>query len=191
MPHPDALKWNTRYSSDPHRSEQKRPHALLTSHLHLLPAPGLAVDMACGTSASGLFLAAHKWQVICLDVAESALRHAQVRARKDTLPISFAVMDLTYPWLPVSSFDAILNFYYLARPLWETYKKSLKPGGVLFFETYVWQPGIEMNPAHYLQPDELRQAFMDWEILHYHELNCPRSSDKLRQIAQLIVRAPI
>jgi hypothetical protein len=34
-------------------------------------------------------------------------------------------------------FDVILNFYYLSRLLWDTYRKALKPGGLLFFETFV------------------------------------------------------
>ncbi len=190
MPHPDSEKWNALYNAESHLSAPRSPHSLLASHLDLLPEPGLALDIACGTTSTGLFLAAHQWQVIGLDVAASAVRIAQARARGTAIPISFVVMDLTDPWLPDSHFDVILNFYYLSRPLLQLYKKILKPGGVLFMETFVWQPGIELNPNHYLQPDELRNAFHGWEII-FSETNIRQhSNDKSRKIDQIIVRRP-
>jgi tellurite methyltransferase len=191
VPHPDSIKWNALYNSDPKRSEPQTAHALLKSHIDLLPAHGLALDIACGTSSTGRYLASRKWRVIGLDVAVNALRMAQGQARKDALSISFAVLDLSDPWLPESTFDVILDFYFLSRPLFTLYKKTLNPGGMLFFETFVWQPGIEMNPEHYLQPDELRTAFIDWDILHYEESTQVHTSDKMRKIAQLVARRPL
>jgi len=190
MPNPDALEWNARYQSEPQRRIPRAARSLLTAHIEQLPASGLALDMACGTASTSLYLAARGWQVIGLDVAESALRLAQVQARKAKLPASFAVMDLTDPWLPASHFDVILNFYFLVRPLWSLYKEALKPGGLLFFETFLWQPEIELRPERYLLPDELRQAFADWEILHYKENDHPHGQSRLRRIAQLVARKP-
>jgi len=191
MPHPDAVEWNARYQSDPRHSVSKAARALLTEHIDLLPASGLAIDMACGTAATGQHLAARGWRVIGLDVAENALRLAQIEARRQALPISFAVIDLNDLWLPDSHVDVILNFYFLLRPLWTLYKKALRPGGFIFFETFVWQPGGELKPEHYLQPDELRQAFIDWDILHYKEVNQPLATHRARRIAQLVARKPL
>lgn len=123
-------------------------------------------------------------------MAEIALRLAQAQALKEAVSISLAVMDLTDLWLPESHFDVILNFYFLAHPLWAVYKKSIKPGGFLLFETFVWQPDIEMKPDHYLLPGELRQAFIDWDILFYEEKNHFHNSRKIRRIAQLVARKP-
>lgn len=190
MPHPDALLWNARYAADDFQFRQE-PRPLLTSRLNLLPETGLALDVACGTSPTGIFLAAHGWQVIGLDVAETALRHAQARARKEALPVSLAVVDLTNVHLPAARFDIILNFYFLERLLWRAYQKALKPGGLLFFETFLWHPEVEEHPEYYLQPDELRQAFAGWDILHYDEINRPRHNEHgTRRIAQLVARKP-
>jgi hypothetical protein len=188
LPNPDAIEWNARYETDPQRSDPRDPRTLLTNHLDMLPARGLAVDMACGTSASGLFLASRGWQVIGLDVAESALRIAQARARSERIGISLAVFDLTNPWLPECHFDIILNFYFLVRPLWALYKKAIKPGGLLFFETFLWQPTIEIRPERYLQPGELKQAFSDWDILLYEETDHHRYLPQMRRCARLIAR---
>jgi SAM-dependent methyltransferase len=190
MPHSDETKWNSRYRSEKSGYLSRQPHALLTSYTDSLPETGLVLDIACGLAASSLSLAARHWRVIGLDIAEAALRLVQEKARKTDIPVSLAVIDLTSPWLPDSYFDAILNFYFLSRSLWDVYKKSLKPGGWLFVETFVWQPGIDVDREYYLHPGELRQAFSDWEIMHYKELQRPHASDAKRQVAQFVARKP-
>ena len=151
---------------------------------------GLAVDMACGLSASGLLLAERGWRVIGLDVAESALRFAQSAARQKQLSIHFAVLDVLNTWLPEDHFDLVLNFYFLSRPLFEVYKHTLKPGGLLFFETFVWQPGIDLRPEHYLHPGELERIFSNWDILVSEEVDDPRHFNPSRRTARLIARKP-
>jgi SAM-dependent methyltransferase len=117
---------------------------------------------------------------------------AQGRAKKEHLPISFAVMDLMNPWFPPAHFDVILNLYFLSRPLWKHYREALKPGGLLFFETYLSEKGND--PARYLQTQELRQAFTDWEIIHYLEterqVRSHNGVDGMRWSAQLVARKP-
>jgi SAM-dependent methyltransferase len=125
-----------------------------------------------------------------LDVSENALRLAQAQANKKKLDASFVAMDLADPWLPEDHFDAIMNFYFLSRPLLERYHTAVKPGGLLFFETFVWQPAIQIRPEHYLQPDELRFRFSDWEILLYEETGQTRHSPGTRRVARLIARRP-
>jgi SAM-dependent methyltransferase len=167
---------------------------LLVSHLDLLPRGGLVLDVACGTTPTGLHLARQGWRVIALDVSTVALRIAHSKVREEGLPVSFAVMDLTNPWLTPGRFDVILNFYYLSRPLWETYRKTLKSGGLLFFETFLrddsFSVEVDGNPLYYLEPNELRSAFEDWEIIHYEETQRVSHSNKSRQIIQLVARKP-
>jgi SAM-dependent methyltransferase len=192
MTHPDALRWDDRYSHETERYSLRGPRPLVTSHLELLPRGGLILDAACGTTSTGRYLAARGWRVIALDVSLAALRLARQRVRKEASPISFAVVDMVDPWLPSAHFDVILNFYFLSRPLWPAYRKSLKPGGLLFFETYLREAGT--NPAHYLDSQELRLAFEDWEIIHYLEIerrvHPHDDADRTRWSAQLVARKP-
>jgi hypothetical protein len=82
-----------------------------------------------------------------------------------------------------------LNFYYLSRPLLRTYRKALKLDGLLFFETFLWEPGIETNFDHYLQPGELEGFFGDWQIIQRADVeHPPTSSSQARRSAQLIAR---
>jgi tellurite methyltransferase len=193
MPHPDALRWNHRYTHDITRSVHRLPRHLVISHLDLLPRNGLVLDTACGTTPTGRYLASRGWRVIALDVSIAALHLAQHQVRKEALPVSMAVMDLSDPWLPREYFDVILNFYYLSRPFWKTCREALKPGGLLFFETFLRE--ADMNPNHYLDSLELKIAFEDWEIIRYAEIqrssHSPDHPDKKRRVAQLVARKPI
>ena len=191
MPHPDALLWNARYASESH-SIPRSPRGLVTSHLNLLPPDGLILDVACGATPTGLYLARRGWRVIALDVAETALRRIQPRVQKEALPVSLAVMDLMNPWLPPNHFDVILNFYFLSFEIWSTYRKALKPGGLLFFETFIYDPNLEMNPAHFLREGELQAAFQDWDVIHYAEILRPHhdAPTSNRRVAQLLARKP-
>jgi SAM-dependent methyltransferase len=192
MPHPDALRWDERYSRETGRFALRSPRHLITSHLDLLPPNGLILDAACGTTSTGRYLAARGWRVIAVDVSHAALRLARHKVRKDASPISFAVMDLVDPWLPESYFDVILNFYYLSRQIIPTYRQALKPGGLLFFETYLRER--HTNAERYLESQELRRFFDDWDILHYLEVErLVRSHsgyEEARWTAQLIARKP-
>ncbi|MBL8102178.1 MAG: class I SAM-dependent methyltransferase [Anaerolineales bacterium] len=198
MSHPDALIWDDRYSNDVRWQSRRPPRSLLTSYQNLLPHSGLVLDAACGTTPTGLHLARQGWQVIALDVSNAALRIAQSEVQKEALPISFALMDLTNPWLPSNRFDIILNFYYLSRPLLSTYRKSIKRGGLLFFETFVRdefiQNEVDGNPHHYLEPHELKTSFADWNIIHYEETQrASRSTERRnrsRRIVRLVARKP-
>lgn len=197
MPHPDALIWDDRYSNDTRWRDLRSPRDLLTTHQNLLPLNGLVLDAACGTTPSGLHLARQGWQVIALDVSNAALRIAQSEVQKEALPVSFALMDMSNPWLPSNRFDVVLNFYYLSRPLLSTYRKSIKRGGLLFFETFVRDDAgseVDGNSHHYLEPNELRTSFADWNIIHYKETQrASRSTErrnKSRRIAQLVARKP-
>ncbi len=191
MPHPDASRWDERYRQNPEQWLRRPPHQLVRVFAHLLPSQGLALDVAAGTAASGLFLAEHGLAVIALDISLTGLRLAQQRARQAFLPLSLAVMDLSDPWLPDHHFDVILNFYYLSRPLLQRYRQALKPGGLLFFETYL-KDSLHTS-EHYLEGGELRRAFADWEIIYSQE--GPRRGHReeyaTRRIAQLVARKPL
>jgi SAM-dependent methyltransferase len=200
MPHPDALRWDERYSHETERFALRSPRHLITSHLDLLPPNGLILDAACGTTSTGRYLAARGWRVIAVDVSHAALRLARHKActersrsvRKDASPISFAVMDLVNPWLPSAHFDVILNFYYLSRPIIPTYRQAVKPGGLLFFETYLRER--HSNSERYLESQELRRFFDDWDILHYLEVerlaHARSGYEEMRWTAQLIAHKP-
>jgi tellurite methyltransferase len=193
MSHPDARLWNARYQADKDYWIRRQIYPLVRSFAVQLPKGGLALDVAAGAASAGIFLAGRGLRVIAMDVSEAGLRLAQQRARELSLPLVLVVMDLNDPVLPPSHFDVILNFYFLSRQLFACYRQALKPGGWLFFETFVQSDDDRSgNPQHYLEPGELHAAFQEWEILHYAETWRKREGGTLtsRKVAQLVARKP-
>lgn len=158
----------------------------------MLPQTGLALDAAAGVANNGRFLARQGLRVIALDISEVALRAALERARQEGFSLEAAVMDLSDPWLPSARFDVIVNFRFLERSTFPVYRQALKPGGLLFFETYVKRvPGLQ-GPDYYLNPGELYSAFRDFEILYWEELAIDTGEEKpKRATARLVARKPV
>lgn len=191
MPHPDAHRWDARYAQDKERWLEHHPRQLLVDYADLLPDTGLALDAASGVGVNSLFLARRGLHVIALDISEVALRLALRQARSEGLPLYAAVYDLYSPWLPEASFDVILNFHFLERATLPVFRIALKPGGLLFFETFM-KIGAEIDqPLYYLDPGELRTAFRDFEIIHDREVFLPATENHPpRGLAQLVARKP-
>jgi tellurite methyltransferase len=188
----DASRWNKRYADEGVSWLESAPRQLLLDHQDLLPTSGLALDAAAGVATNALFLAQRGLQVIALDISEVGLRLGLQRARALNLSLDAAVCDLRLTRLPAAVFDVILNFRFLVRATFPVYRRALKPGGCLFFETYVKVRDNISHPDYYLDPGELRRRFQDWEVLHSRlidEENGTWCESKIME--QLIVRKPI
>ncbi len=187
-PHPDAVRWDARYRAGM-RPTFTRPRTFLRQVAGLLPPGGLALDVAMGLGGNAAFLLRRGFRVLGVDISGVALRQAKAR-----LPRLMAVQaDLHAFYLPAAAFDLILNFYYLQRDLWPAFRRALKPGGVLVFETLTqanrtrWP---DLNPDHLLRPGELRAAFADWEVLRYREGWFGQDCGRPRAVASLVARKP-
>ena len=74
--------------------------------------------------------------------------------------------------LGTEKFDLIANFYFLERDLIPRIKQAIKPGGLLFFETFT-SFGISRDDPRYrkflIDPNELLTLFSDFFIMFYFE----------------------
>jgi hypothetical protein len=184
----DAIKWNDRYRSGVEAAFEQ-PRSFLLKSESFLPRSGWALDVAMGLGGNAAFLSEHGLRVIGLDISEVAVRRA-----KDRLPNLMAVViDLERLELPADRFDVITNFYYLQRRLWPIYRRAIRSGGVLIVETLLidtLQVRPDYNPDYLLQPDELRRAFADWDILVYREGWQEKDCESARSVASLVARKP-
>jgi SAM-dependent methyltransferase len=191
MAHPKALRWNSKYHEERKFWLDQEPRQLLTSFAHLLPPQGRALDAACGVGTNALFLVEHGLRVFGLDISEYALHLAKKRAKSLNFDLETAVIDLSNPWLPAEYFDVILNFHFLERATFPVYRKALKSGGLIFFDTFSKRHDRNTNPAYYLEPGELIGRFSDFENIHYSEYDLPpNEKHKERSLAKLIARKP-
>ena len=93
--------------------------------------------------------------------------------------------------LASKSFDAIIVFNYLHRPLFPFIREAIRPGGLIVYETFTVDQkrfGRPSNPDFLLGHDELAQAFAGWELIERFE---GEASNPERAIARLIARKQI
>lgn len=166
MPHHDQQKWDKRYQDS---TAEPRVASVLADNLHLLPKSGSALDLACGLGGNALLLARQGLSVEAWDISPVAIEKLNARAKG--LPIKAQVRDVSNETLPTEQFDVIVVSYFLDRQLAPAIVKALKPGGLLFYQTFNQQqcgrgPG---NPAYRLQDNELLRLFKDLSVRYYRE----------------------
>jgi SAM-dependent methyltransferase len=155
------------------------PSPFLLAHLDLVAQAarrGPVVDVACGAGRHAVALAARGIPVVGVDRDAPRLRELQRRAREETWPIRMLCADLesasSLPWSP-GRIGALLVFRYLHRPLCAALAGSLRPGGLLLYETFTTAQRElgqgPRNPAFLLEPGELPRLFPQLEVLESWE----------------------
>lgn len=173
--HPDRVRWNRRYREREERDRARPPSRWLTSHRRLLLKlpKGPAFDLACGTGRNSLYLARLGFKVEAVDISDVAVDRLRTRAARRKLPIRARVLNLENAGLPRGRYRVIVNVNYLERKLFPAIQAALRPGGLLFFVSFLKGPSAplrgRLNPDYLLDPGELLRAFPALEILEYRE----------------------
>jgi hypothetical protein len=96
--------------------------------------------------------------------------------------------------IPLETYDVVIVFNYLHRPLFQDIRDGTVPGGVVVYQTFTVEQarlGHPKNPQYLLKPGELEEQFADWEILAHRELVGPsRHGGPDRAIASIVARKP-
>lgn len=150
------------------------PSRWLIDHVNVLPAPGRALDVACGRGRNALWLAARGFHTHAVDRDENAIRVLDDEARLRGVPLVAEVLDLEdgNATLGASAYDLIVVIHYLQRLLFPQIIAALRPGGVLVYETFTVAQaarGKPTNPAFLLKPGELRDLVQPLEIVDERE----------------------
>ncbi len=169
---------------------------LLVEHLALfqdLTMTNGVLDLACGSGRNGIYLARHQIPVTFADNNEVALAGVKAQLADAGLAGEIWQVDLEQAGTAVlqgKSFDAVVAFNYLHRPLFPQLKSIIRPGGIICYETFTVaqaQFGRPSNPDFLLSPEELSHIFKDWKVLHKYE---GELTNPQRAVAQIIARKP-
>ncbi len=188
----DAVeKWDAK-----HRNSLDLPpiSVALSAYDYLLPSKGTALDYACGLGAQALWLARNNFVVTAWDFSVVAIERLRREAAAQQLPIDAVVCDVTQTPLPTAAFDVIVVGRFLYRPAAPALMAALRPGGLLFYETFTRQkdPTIgPTNPEFLLEENELLRLFAGLTVRAYSEAG--RVGDVargLRQVAYLVAEKP-
>ena len=125
---------------------------------------GTVLDVACGSGRHSRFFLDKGLKVVALDREPQQIPGAR-----------FIRADLEGgdPWpLQGEKFDGVVVTNYLHRALFPRILESLRPGGILIYETFMLGNesfGKPSNPAFLLRPGELLEAFKDLTIKGFEE----------------------
>lgn len=126
---------------------------------HLVPQGERVLDLACGSGRHTSLFASLGYLVTALDRDVSQL--GSVANLAEVEPLSFD-LEGGQAWpFSAGSFGAIIVTNYLHRPVLPNLTASLRPNGVLLYETFAEgnaQFGKPSNPNFLLKPGELLDA---------------------------------
>lgn len=146
------------------------------------PQAGSALDMAGGAGRHAIWLAQRGWQVTLMDISNEGLAVGRKRVGDAASRVEFLQADLRQ-FHADRLYDLVLVFYYLERAILPELERSLRPGGLLLYKTYVREDADlgrqPRNPSHLLEPGELVHTFPGLQILHYREYRSKRTVAEL------------
>ena len=185
-------KWDRRHRNAEGPGEVA---AVLADNLHLLPAKGDALDLACGRGANAIRLAQAGLRVTAWDLSAVAIERLNSTARTQRVSITAGVRDVIARPPEPESFDLILVSYFLERSLAPAIMRALSPGGLLYYQTFsvnaVSDSGPS-NPAFRLQDNELLALFRPLKVRFYREEGrLGECRMGIRDIAMLVAEKPV
>jgi rhodanese-related sulfurtransferase len=150
------------------------PSPWLLSNVTLAPRGARTLDVACGRGRHALFLAGAGFPVRAVDRDAGHVAWLGALSRRLHLPLDAEVVDLEDSGadLGAETWELVLVFSYLHRPLFPALVRALKPGGVLLYETYTTDQakrGRPTNPDHLLEPGELPHLVAPLEVVRHRE----------------------
>lgn len=161
---------------------------------------GPVLDLACGGGRNGLALLHEGVDVVFADRSADSLHSieqsvAATAIEKRLGSPSYWQVDFEAPGtcpLAGKSFGAVLVFRYLHRPLFESLRNAIVPGGLVVYETFTVdqvQYGRPTNPDFLLRHGELASYFADWDILMSAEVVEEGADASMqRAVARIVAR---
>ncbi len=153
------------------------------------------LDLACGAGRDSVYLAKRGWNVTAIDYKQDALDRALHLADVNAVSIQTQRIDMESDTNPFAddialTADLVMVMRYLHRPLFSAIDRLVKPGGAIFYSTFMVgseQFGSPKNPAYLLKPGELAEIFSHYNIL----IDEQRKLADHRPIAYFLAQKPL
>lgn len=150
----------------------KLPVEVLTDNAFLLPRYGVALDLACGLGENAVFLAKAGLAVAAWDISATAITKLQQLSDQDSLNISARQCVISKDTLAGMQFDVIAVSRFLDRGLSDAIIDALKPGGLLFYQTFTRTKTVQRspnNPDFLLSETEFLSLFAALKAVYFRD----------------------
>jgi len=148
------------------------------------------LDLACGAGRNGLYLHVQGFPVQFADKNSLSLAKLQGQHNIHADDCKHVDFETGKQQLMANSYQAIVVFRYLHRPLLKQIKAAIEPGGVIIYETFTTENRVFGRPNRadfLLKKNELKEIFHNWKCLFYFE-GVKHNPD--RAIAQIVCQKP-
>jgi len=147
---------------------------MLSRYSHLLPKQGISLDLACGLGGNAFFLNQAGMDVDAWDISPIAIKHINQNklASSNINALAVNINDITFP---MNHYDVVAVSHFLDRQLITNIIATLKPQGLLFYQTFTREKAQQdgpTNPRFLLQKGELLSLFSQLTPIIYHEEGC-------------------
>ncbi len=166
-------KWNNRYAAV-HVPNQVID--VLELNLHLLPAQGKSLDLACGLGGNALRMAELGFESHAWDLSDSAIDKVEEFAQERHLSVATRQSDISQDGQQIEmhkeGFDVIIVGHFLLREIVPSLISALRPGGLIYYQTFVEEDESGNGPrnSHFrLRSNELLKLFSGLSIRYYRE----------------------
>jgi 2-polyprenyl-3-methyl-5-hydroxy-6-metoxy-1,4-benzoquinol methylase len=162
-------KWNNIYINQNH--VEYAPAAVLADNSYLLPSTGTALDIACGIGGNALFLAAKGLQTSAWDISSVAIEQLSKIAISKQLSIDTQALNVSASVF-AQQYNVIVVSRFLDRALTSSILHALKPGGLLFYQTFYVDKVDAIGPKNLdflLRRNELLELFASLDLIYYRE----------------------
>ena len=142
----ERIRWNKSLTRDTAYKFNKNANALLVETVKGMKS-GKALDLGMGQGRNAIYLAKKGWNVTGVDIADEAVALALKRAKESEVTIDARVVPMETFDFGINKWDLIVHVYEGCFDYARVNKieKALKPGGVLVFEFFHRDAGIEMK----------------------------------------------
>ena len=167
-----GLPWDASYTDGPPPWDIGRPQPAVARVAAAGGFAGAVLDAGCGTGENALHVAALGVPVLGVDVAETALATARVKAADRGIEVEFVTADAVHLELLGRRFDTVLDcglfhtFDVDERPAYVASLASVTEHGGTLYVLCFSDEGPDTGP-HPVGRDELRSAFdasRGWQI---------------------------
>ncbi len=183
-------KWDWRHRQA--GSELPMPARVLSEFHFLLPAAGRALDLACGRGGSAILMAECGLDVHAWDISPVAVEWLRNHALQADLPIKAVARDVVRQPPEPGEYDVVVVSYFLDRSICPSIVNTLRPGGLLFYQTFAVDAVTDTgpsNPEFRLAGGELLRLFAGLTPKVFSDLgSIGDTSAGVRDISWLVAR---
>lgn len=134
MPNSTQQKWDKIYSQS--REQPAVAVQVVSENLHLVPSVGRGLELACGRAANSFAFARQGIDMDAWDISPVVIEQVQQQAQLENLNVMGAARDVVAHPPESNCYDVVVVSHFLERGMINLIVDTLKPGGLLFYQTF-------------------------------------------------------